>query len=77
MTTNEKLKEILIRLLIENVTEEAVMQPEIFGTLYTCNNRLEKIARTLVCKAESGDIKALDKIREIIGDVNLQYIYSI
>lgn len=77
MTTNEKLKEILIRLLIENVTEEAVMQPEIFGTLSTCNNRLEKIARTLVYKAESGDIKALDKIREIIGDVNLQYIYSI
>lgn len=34
MTTNEKLKEILIRLLIENVTEEAVTTRNIWHFIY-------------------------------------------
>lgn len=33
------------------------------------DSELEKIANGLITKAEQGDIKAIDKIREIVGDI--------
>lgn len=75
MTTNEKLIELLMALInqpIEERTEsglaEVVWAPE-DRVIPGYDSHLQKIATTLVYKAEHGDIKAIDKIREIIGNV--------
>lgn len=69
MTTNEKLTEILKRLITTAVKEQNELVETSVGYTPAYDSRLEKIAHNLVAKAEHGDIKAIDKIREIVGDV--------
>ena len=75
MNTNEKLKEILMRLLTQPVEQKQKSATNMSLVLEDnvtpgYDSRLEKIATVLVQKAEEGDIKSIDKIREIVGDVD-------
>lgn len=74
MNTNEKLKEILMRLLTQPVEQKQKSATNMSLVLEDnvtpgYDSRLEKIAHAMVKKAEDGDIKSIDKIREIVGDV--------
>ena len=75
MTTHEKLIELLITLIKQPIAEriesgqaELIWPPE-DKVIPGYDSHLQKIANTLVYKAEHGDIKAIDKIRELIGDL--------
>lgn len=75
MNTNEKLKEILMRLITERI--ESQVKPALGDLSMTYkdqvvpgyDSRLEKIATTLIEKAEAGDIKTIAFIREIVGNI--------
>ena len=72
MNTNEKLKEILMRLLtqpVEQKTEPAGNMSLVLEDNVTLgyDSRLEKIAHAMVKKAESGDPKAVACIIEYVG----------
>lgn len=69
MTTNEKLTEILKRLITTAIKEQNELVETSVGHSPASDSRLEKIAHNLVTKAERDDIKAIDKIQEIVGDV--------
>jgi hypothetical protein len=73
MNTNEKLKEILMRLLtqpVEQKTEPAGNMSLALEDKVTqgYDSRLEKIAHAMVKKAESGDSKAVACIIEYVGN---------
>lgn len=75
MTVNEKLKELLMRLIKEQIDRQVKPALEDLSMTYEdqvipgYDSRLEKIASTLVEKAEGGDIKTITFIREIVGDI--------
>ena len=75
MTVNEKLKELLMRLIKEQIDKQVKPALEDLSMTYEdqvipgYDSRLEKIASTLVEKAEGGDIKTITFIREIVGDI--------
>lgn len=73
MKTNEKLKEILMQMLSQPV--ESKVEKVLPDIAWACSDKvipgydseLEKMARALVDKADRGDIKAIEKICDIIG----------
>ena len=75
MNTNEKLKEILMRLITEQIDPQVKPVLEDLSMAYKdqiipgYDSRLEKIAATMVNKAEAGDIKTIAFIRENVGDI--------
>ena len=74
MKTNEKLKEILMNILKQPVAEKTEPGISCFcieeaKVIPGYDSELEKIANGLIDKAAKGDVKAIDKIREIVGDV--------
>ena len=75
MTVNEKLKELLMRLIKEQIDKQVKPALEDLSMTYEdqvipgYDSRMEKIASTLVEKAEGGDIKTITFIREIVGDI--------
>lgn len=75
MKTDAELIRLLMELLTKPIAEqiergisEVVWPPE-DKVVPGYNSHLQKIAVSLVQKAEQGDIKAVDKIREIVGDI--------
>ena len=74
MNTNEKLKEILMRLLTQPVEQKQKSATNMSLVLEDnvtpgYDSRLEKIAHAMVKKAENGDPKAVASIIEYVGDV--------
>lgn len=73
MTTNKKLIELLMALIKQPIEERVEpSQVELWPqdkVIPGYDSHLQKIATTLVYKAEHGDIKAIDKIRELTGDL--------
>lgn len=75
MKTNDKLKTILMEIIKKPVETQIIPgginldlgEPDKILPGY--DSELEKIANGLIAKAEQGDIKAIDKIREIVGDI--------
>ena len=69
MNTNEKLKQILIQILTKPVESEVESGFKNISCICTpeYGSGLEKIAHALVAKADRGDIKAIEKICDIIG----------
>lgn len=75
MYTDTKLIRLLMELLSQPIAKrvepgisEVVWPPEDI-VIPGYDSHLQKIAVSLVQKAEQGDIKAIDKIREIVGEV--------
>lgn len=73
MTTEQQLKALLMKMITTPIAERVVKSglgiwPPEDEVQPAYDNHLQKIALTLVHKAEQGDIKAIDKIRELVGN---------
>ena len=69
MNTNDKLKQILMQIVTKPVESgfESGLNDISWTRTPEYDNGLEKIAHALVAKANRGDIKAIEKICNIIG----------